>query len=309
MTAIIQNRTISLEEKLDAVVKLSRWREHVPFTIPLTLLGALLALQASGSSIDWRLVLVMMGNILAVAFAFIINDIEDAPDDALNARKKARNVVSNGTLNRKEGMFLCWLTVAASLALYAFGGLWVMIWGGITLILSYLYSAHPFRLKARPITDVTSHALMLSGLLVMTGYFTYDAAPGYAWYVIAAATLVSAYGQFYNQVDDYEVDKQAGLKNTVVLLGKPLTMLLMYGSLVGAAMCMSLAIWNGLFPMWIGTILLIGVFVCSLFAWEHDMRGNPADASGALQRPTLIVANLITLVWAAQAMGLWLPGI
>ena len=85
--------------------------------------------------------------------------------------------------------------------------------GGLTLALCYLYSAHPFRFKARPISDVLSHALMLSGLLIAAGYFTYDADPGAVWLVIAAASLFSAYGQFYNQVVDYDVDKAAGLKN------------------------------------------------------------------------------------------------
>lgn len=305
MTAIIPEQTVTLEKKIDAVIQLSRWREHVPFTIPLTIVGAMMALQATGIDPDWRLVAVTLANILTVAFAFIINDIEDAPDDALNARKKERNVISNGTLTQRQGMLLCWATVAGAIALYVLCGLWVMIWGGITLILSYLYSAHPFRLKARPITDLVSHALMLSALLVMTGYFTYHAEPSYGWYVIVAAFLFSAYGQFYNQVDDYEVDKQAGLRNTVVLLGKIPTTMLMYASLFGAIICMILAAWHGVFPLWLGTIALVSVFVTSLFNWEHDMRGNPADASGALQRPTLIVANMITLLWLAQSMGLF----
>lgn len=305
MTAIVPNQTVTLEKKLDAVLQLSRWREHVPFTIPLTIVGSMMAVQNAGAEVDWRIIAVTLANILTVAFAFIINDIEDAPDDALNERKRARNVISNGTLTQKQGMLLCWATVAGALSLYILCGLWVMIWGGITLILSYLYSAHPFRLKARPVTDLVSHALMLSALLVMTGYFTYDAAPGYGWYVIVAAFLFSAYGQFYNQVDDYEVDKQAGLRNTVVLLGKTPTTMLMYASLFGAMICMGLAMWNGIFPLWLGSVALVSVFVTSLFNWEHDMRGNPADASGALQRPTLIVANMVTLLWLAQSMGLF----
>ena len=149
-----------------------------------------------------------------------INDVADAPDDALNPKKKLNNVISSGILSPREGNIASATTFALSLALFSLGGSWTLIWGGLMLVLCYMYSAYPFRLKARPITDVLSHILMLSGLLVMTGYFTYDSSPGMAWFVIAGATLFSAYGQFYNQVDDYEVDKEAGLKNTVVLLGK-----------------------------------------------------------------------------------------
>lgn len=300
--------TGSIDEKLNGVIRLTRWREHVPFTIPLTLAGGLLAVEASQATVDWKLFAVIIANILAMAFAFMINDVEDAPDDALNPKKKLHNVISAGILTRREGWIVTWATFAISLVLYGISGMWTLILGGLTLALCYLYSAHPFRLKARPITDVLSHVLMLSGLLVVTGYFTYDANPQNAWLVIIAATLFSAYGQFYNQIDDYEVDKAAGLKNTVVLLGKTPTLILSYASLIGALACMGIAIFQGLFPAWLGTILVIGVVATIIFPWELDMRGNPASDGGNVQRPALLVANLVTLAWLASSMGFLIIG-
>ncbi|PJF20818.1 MAG: hypothetical protein CUN56_14250 [Phototrophicales bacterium] len=297
------NQSSNLDAKINGVIRLSRWREHVPFTIPLTLVGGLLAVEASQGVVDWRLLAVLVANILAMSFAFMINDVEDAPDDALNPKKKLHNVISSEILTRREGWVITWLTCGLSLVLYAIGGMWTFIFGGITLVLCYLYSAHPFRLKARPLTDVISHALMLSGLLVMTGYFTYDADPQNAWLVIIAAILFSAYGQFYNQIDDYEVDKAAGLKNTVVLLGKTGTLILSYACLIGALACMGIAIFQGLFPAWLGTILAIGIVTTIIFPWELDMRGNPASDGGNVQRPALLVANMVTLAWLAASMG------
>ncbi len=300
--------TGSIDEKINGVIRLTRWREHVPFTIPLTLAGGLLAVEASQTMVDWRLFAVIIANILAMAFAFMINDVEDAPDDALNPKKKLHNVISAGILTRREGWIVTWATFGISLVLYGISGIWTLILGGITLALCYLYSAHPFRLKARPITDVVSHALMLSGLLVMTGYFAYNANPQNAWFVIIAAILFSAYGQFYNQIDDYEVDKEAGLKNTVVLLGKTPTLILSYASLIGALVCMGIAITQGIFPAWLGTILLIGIITTIIFPWELDMRGNPASDGGNVQRPALLVANLVTLTWLASSMGFLIIG-
>lgn len=297
------NQTSELDTKINGVIRLSRWREHVPFTIPLTLAGGLLAIQAAQANVDWRIFAVIIANILAMSFAFMINDVEDAPDDALNPKKKQHNVISSGVLSRREGWIVTWLTFAIALVLYGISGTWTLILGGLTLVLCYLYSAHPFRLKARPLTDVVSHALMLSGLLVMTGYFAYDADPQAAWLVIIAAILFSAYGQFYNQIDDYEVDKEAGLKNTVVLLGKTPTLILSYGCLIGALISMGIAIFQGLFPPWLGTILVIGIITTIIFPWELDMRGNPASDGGNIQRPALLVANMVTLVWLASAMG------
>jgi len=300
----VQRKALTALEKVRAFAQLTRWREHVPYTIPLVIGGAMFAVQLKGIQLDWRLLAVVFANILAMAFAFMINDIEDAPDDALNENKKAHNVISSGILSITEGSIAAAVAFALSLILYAIGGWWAFGLGGTTLVLSYLYSAYPFRLKARPITDVVSHALMLSGLLVMSGYFTYDAWPGPAWLVIIGMTLFSAYGQFYNQVADYEVDKEAGLKNTVVLLGKLPTQILMYGSLAGAIITLIMAAFYNVFPAWLGTVTVITIFSVSLFVWETDMRGNRTEGSGALQKPGLLIANLVMLMWMAQELNL-----
>lgn len=290
--------------KFAALLRLTRWREHVPFTIPLTIVGGLLAAEPA-ATVDWRLLAIAAGNVLAMSFAFMLNDIEDAPDDALEPAKKAHNVISSGLLSRREGQAATGFVCILAFALFTTAGAFTLLLGALMLALCYLYSAHPFRFKARPLTDVISHALMLSGLIIAIGYFAYDREPGAVWLVIAAASLFSAYGQFYNQVADFEVDQQAGLKNTAGFLGKSLTSLLGQASLVLALICMAAAISQGLFPVWLGTVLLIGLFTCLLFPWELDMRGNLAQGGGNMQRPGLIVANLVALTWLASNLG-WL---
>ena len=291
--------------KLAALLRLTRWREHVPFTIPLTVVGALLAAEPAAAMVDSRLLAVLAANVLAMSFAFMLNDIEDAPDDALDAAKKAHNVISSGLLSRREGQVVTAAVGILAFLLFAAAGAFTLLLGALMLALCYLYSAHPFRFKARPLTDVVSHALMLSGLIIATGYFTYGRQPGAVWLVIAAASLFSAYGQFYNQVDDFEVDQQAGLNNTAALLGKSLTAMLGHASIALALICMVAAIMQGLFPVWLGTILLLGAFTCLLFPWELDMRGNLAQDGGTMQRPGLIVANLVALTWLASNLE-WL---
>ncbi|MDE2854471.1 MAG: UbiA prenyltransferase family protein [Chloroflexota bacterium] len=290
--------------RIEALIRLSRWREHVPFTIPLTIIGGLLAAEPQAVAVDWRLFAVLAANIAAMSFAFMLNNIEDAPDDALDRQKRLHNVISSGLLSRREGIILTAAVFVLSFLLYAAVGPMTLALGGATLALCYLYSARPFRFKARPISDVASHSLMLSGLLIAVGYFTYGTEPGEVWLVIGAAILFSAYGQFYNQVEDFEVDKEAGLKNTAVLLGKAPTSILSHLSLVVALLCMLAAIWQGLFPEWLGTILIIGAITTALFPWEFDMRGNLARDGANVQRPGLIIANLLALVWLASNLGL-----
>lgn len=304
MSASVRNDLTSTTSKFRAILALTRWREHLPYTIPCVAGGAMIAIAQTNGTPDLRLVAVIAANVLAQSFAFMINDVADAPDDALNPRKKARNVVSNGTLTSREGMAWSLGTALLALVLFAFGGIWTFLLGSLQVALCYLYSAHPFRWKAHVITDVLSHALMLSTLLVMTGFFTYSMTPGAAWFMFGCAFFFSAYGQFFNQIDDYEVDKLAGLRNTVVVLGARGTRLLMYACAILAVLCAVGALLSGVFPAWLASVALVTILSCSLFVWETDMRGNTAEASGAIQKPALLMLNIVALLWIAQSLGL-----
>jgi 4-hydroxybenzoate polyprenyltransferase len=190
-----------------------------------------------------------------------------------------------------------------TLALYLLGGGWALTIGVVTLLLSHLYSWRPVRLKAWPVTDIVSHSLMLSGLLMLAGYFTYDSAPGIVWLVAAGATLVSVYGQLYNQLRDYDMDKAAGLFNTAIILGADNTKRTMYLTLGLAAACFLAAIVQNVFPLWLGAVLLISVPISVFFRTSTDMRGGVAvDASGAVQGQALFSLNFIIAAWLAQAV-------
>ena len=64
------------------------------------------------------------------------------------------------------------------------------------------------------------------------------------------------------------------------------------------------AILQSIFPPWLGTFMIIGFVTVIIFPWELDMRGNLATDGGNVQRPGLIVANLLALVWLASSMGI-----
>ncbi len=293
----------SLNSQLRGLVRLSRWKEYVSFVIPLTILGALVAARPNDVALDWRLVAVTLANILAVAYAFMINDIEDAPDDARDPARAARNPISSGEIGVRIGYAACRVVAAATLILYAMGGLTVFGIGVATLLLSHLYSWRPVRLKAWPVTDIVSHSLMLSGLLLLAGYFIYDNQPGIVWFVAACVTLASVYGQLYNQLRDYDMDKAAGLHNTAIILGERNTRLAMYLAIGLAGACLLAAIMQGAFPLWLGLVLLVSIGISMFFRPTTDMRGGVAvDISGTAQIQGLIVANLTITVWLAEAL-------
>ena len=112
-------------------LQLSRWQEFVPFALPLTVLGALLGAEFTARPLDGRLLASLAGNMLAVAYAFMLNDIEDAPDDALDAARAPQNVIASGRLSARAAYRGCALAAAAALACYALGGWWVLITGAV----------------------------------------------------------------------------------------------------------------------------------------------------------------------------------
>ncbi|HYO87154.1 MAG TPA: prenyltransferase [Candidatus Limnocylindrales bacterium] len=284
-------------------VQLTRWKEYVGFVIPLTVLGALMAVQQGGGVLDWRLIPVTLANVLVVAYAFIINDIEDAPDDALEESRRNRNPVSAGRISVRAGYASLVVVAILTLLLFAAGGPYVLFIGTITLIISHLYSWRRVRLKAWAVTDIVSHSLMLSGLLFLAGYFIYDNAPGVVWFAALGVTLFSSYGQLYNQLRDFDVDKEAGLKNTAVLLGESGARILMYVMVALAAGSLLLAIIGGAFPLWLGLVVVAAVALSLLFRPRKDFRGTEfVDASGAVQQQALLVFNAVAFSWLLVAL-------
>lgn len=305
MTEKVQEKQrVDLLDKLHAIRNLTRWRQHVPYTLPAVIGGAMLAVHLNDVNLDWRIVPVVIANVLAMSFAFMINDVVDAPDDALDPIKTRSNVISQGILSTTEGNLLSGTIFLLSAILFFFGGWRSFVVGLGTLILSYLYSAPPFRLKARPIVDVLSHVLMLSAFLMLSGYYIYDATPENAWFIILGATFASAYGQFYNQMDDFEVDGSVGIKNTAMFLGKRMTRIAIFACATGVAISFSIGILQGIFPLWLGPLLLITGFTLILFRWDYDMRGNQTDASGVIQMPFLIGLNIMVFSWMLGELGL-----
>lgn len=300
------NKPSSFSETVQGLIQLSRWQEHVAFVIPLTVLGGLLAVQSGSgeTGLDWRLIAVTLANILAVAYAFMINDIEDAPDDALDPARAARNPVTSGRVSVRMGYYACRLIAVLTMIFYAFGGTLVFVTGAATLLLSHLYSWRPVRLKAWPVTDVLSHSLMLSGLLLLAGYFLYHDAPGIVWFVAAAVTFYSVYGQLYNQIRDYDMDKAAGLKNTAILLGEANTRRATYLVIALSAACLLAAIVQGVFPLWLGAALLVSAAISLLFKPKGDMRGGEAiDFGGKIQVQGLIAVNLTVGAWLVSVLA------
>ncbi len=145
---------------------------------------------------------------------------------------------------------------------------------------------------------------MLSGLLFLAGYFTYGSNPGLVWLVAAAATLLSVYGQLYNQLRDYDMDVAAGLYNTAIVVGKRNARTLMYSSVAVALALMVYAVYVQVIPLWIISVpMLIAPIFYFVRPPKTDMRGSAhADVSGNVQVQMLVLANITIAVWLIAMM-------
>jgi 4-hydroxybenzoate polyprenyltransferase len=293
-----------LSIKTRGILRLSRWKEYIPWVLPLTIIGCLLGATDRQVSIDWRLAVVILANTLVVAYAFMINDIEDAPDDAREEHRAAKNAITNGELSPRQGWAVSLAVAALSVFLYAMIGVWPFVIGMLTLALSHFYSWKPIRLKAWPVADVLSHSLMLSGLLFLAGFFAYSSTPGLVWLVAGMATLISVYGQLYNQLRDYEMDKAAGLKNTAITVGPRYAKLLMYASIASAGVMLVYSVWMQVIPLWLISVPLVIAPIFFFFRPPTtDMRGTQSiEMSGSIQAHMLIIANVTIAVWLIANM-------
>ena len=247
--------------QIRAILELTRWKEHTLYVVPLSLIGILLGAADMQVPVDWKVIPLIFANLLANSFAFMFNDIEDAPDDARDPKKIDRNPISAGRLSRKEGIKAAKIVLTASALLYVLSGFLPFVTGAITLVLSHFYSWKKFRLKSMPLVDIISHVLMLGTLLVYSGFTVYSDNLSAIWLVGMTVALFSTYGQLFNQYRDLEADKKAGLNNTASLMSKKVLVRLMYSAAVIAAVTLIVAIYKGLFPFWLVVPFIIGVIV------------------------------------------------
>lgn len=292
---------------LGALLRLGRLKEHMVFSLPTTWVGVLVAQPVLNEAKGLLLLAaITLANVLAVTYAFMINDIADAPDDAMHPESAQRNPISRGDIP----MGLAWtasyaiaLVSALLYVLVAFvQGSWgVLVFGLLTVLLSDLYSRRSVRLKKWPIIDVVSHVLMLGGLLVLNGHYAFTTQLNEGGLIIfLAATIGSTYGQLYNQVRDYDTDKdEAGLHNTTILIGKGPAQVIQIAAGLGLLALLALA-WNRqLFPVWMPFVAL-GIFVVLALVYRpgKDMSGKQAvDPSGGFQQHFWVAVNIAVLAW------------
>jgi 4-hydroxybenzoate polyprenyltransferase len=247
-------QTTSLNARLSGVWRLARFKDYAFSVVFTTCLGV----AASGGSFGWQMILVLLANWLAVGFAFMFNDAEDAPDDALTPEKAARNPVTNGTLTLREAYIASFGVAALATLAYLPLGWLPTVCGVLCILFGHLYSWRRLRLKSVPILDVLSHGFMLASLQMLAAFFTFTDTLNTALIApMISMTCASFYGQLYNELRDLEGDRAAGVHHTASLLGSKITQTLAHSLLI-------LSILAGLYALFVQWIAPPYVILISL---------------------------------------------
>lgn len=299
------------------VIRLVRFPEFAHFILLTTLVAARLA----GAKLGWPLFAVLLMNMLAAGSGFVINEVEDAPADALHPLKRRRNPIAGGRLSRQAGLAVAAALGGIALALSALLGATVFAISFVSLGLAWAYSWRSIRLKAMPGIDLLEHSWGLAGQQFVLTYLALGgSAWGVVWPVPVSLILISMYGQFYNELHDLETDRRAGIRTTAVAIGSGPSRWLMYLLLTGGLGAFILACWRGVLPWWlfVAPLMILGLLLLwrwlaarlSLSEWlpvpvtlsagkrPRDARGQRAlDFTGSLQIPTLLGVNLVVIIW------------
>ena len=186
-----------MKKTLLAYYHLLRPREYLFFTLTYTLLGA----AATQSPFGWRWVLVFLANFFAVAFAFVFNQITDAPLDALSESDSAvRNPIASGELSFTVSQISAVSLFVISIILYAFLGWKTLLAGLLTLAIGVLYSWGGLRLKGIALLDLSAHCWLLATPVFLAGFFAQKSYSGSTLsFLLPFVLFISLFGQLTHE--------------------------------------------------------------------------------------------------------------
>jgi chlorophyll synthase len=178
---------------------------------------------ASGISPSGRWLTVLLGVILAgplvCATSQAANDWFDRFVDAINEPNRP---IPSGRMPGKWGLYIaiCWTVL--SLCVAATLGVWVLGAAAFGLILAWLYSAPPIRLKKNGWWGNSACALCYEGLAWLTGgaVMLGGAFPHYRSLLLAVLYSAGAHGiMTLNDFKSIDGDRRTGIGSLPVLLG------------------------------------------------------------------------------------------
>ncbi len=285
---------------ITALVQLSRYQEYIQFVTINTLLGLLVTPTLITITTIYTFILVLIANLLAVCSSFMINDVEDAADDAQNPDKKNRNPVSAGRITKQRAWIMTVLISLGSILFYFLVNPLVFLIGTINVIIGLLYSWNITRLKKLPIIDVLSHSMFLGGLLFLTSYASFipNLEVSIKWILpVLFISAISARGELVNELRDLKYDKKAGLNHTAVVIGPALATPLMHGFGLLGFITFMISILFGIIPLWLLPTIIMFFGISYTYMTIFPTANSPKNRGDLFNDAGLLSILLALISW------------
>ena len=216
----ILKHTLHLPKGLNPhnILILARLEAYMPVCFFSTMVGLNIA---GGSHNLASLIIIGMANMFAMSATCAFNDAEDAPEDML--ARSTRNIIALKKASKSTGYIVAAGSGIISLSLAIIAGTTVFLIISALIVIAFLYSWRPVRLKAKPFWDLFTHAIMGS-LMFFSSVWSY----GIFWdsHVLSVCLIFSSgitLALLAHQLYDYDDDIAAKTTTTVVVLGKRTT--------------------------------------------------------------------------------------
>lgn len=239
-----------MKKTLLAYYHLLRPREYLFFTLTYTLLGA----AATQSPFGWRWVLVFLANFFAVAFAFVFNQITDAPLDALSeSDPTVRNPIASGEFSFTVSQISAVFLFVMSIILYALLGWKTLLAGLLTLAIGVLYSWGGLRLKGIALLDLSAHCWLLATPIFLTSFFAQESYSGSTLsFLLPFVLFISLFGQLTHESRNIPKLGLAQPRHSVLIHQRSRVHLLMMIFLSIGSICGVIALFiQQVIPIWV----------------------------------------------------------
>jgi 4-hydroxybenzoate polyprenyltransferase len=170
-------------------------------------------------SITWiRFMLALSSLSLLITFIFIQNQLGDLDTDRLHP-DKSRLPLAAGHLSARFAIGLAVVVLLGALGFALLVSVPFLLILAFTVLLGFLYSGPPLRLKARPVWDLAVIGLAFGAMAVVTAWVVLSGLPQVPLLLPLGAWLFYSGAHGVHTVSDYAADYRAGLRTTAVALG------------------------------------------------------------------------------------------
>lgn len=265
-----------LKKTLSGIARLTRFNEYVYIVIIATLLGV----AAAQGTFNWRVLSLLLANWLAVGFAHMINDIEDAPDDAFSVINQLRNPVSSGMITPRTAWIVTLVIGLLSAVMYALVGFWAFVFGVTNLILGLLFSIKTVRLKTIAFIDLLSYSLVVAGLPFLCGYAAHTSRLNRIWFWPFLFLLsINIFIERQDKLKEIEREHPEQERQAAFHIGERAASGFLIGVLIVIVITGAVSFFLiDLIPAWVMVVMAILVIVFTFPTWikvrRDEMPGN-----------------------------------